>query len=151
MGLQNRRFTFFILGGLLCMILLTTHHVRPDLTSHALNTLSGSRLPPPPPQSDGSPPPPEVTPKPFKEEIFPLAKEGRIPNVNPKNVVHDNDRRTPLLIGFTRNWYLLEQSVVSYITAGWPAAEITVIDNSGVMDSNVCTIFSFLLNPPGKA
>ncbi|KAL8807637.1 MAG: hypothetical protein Q9182_000621 [Xanthomendoza sp. 2 TL-2023] len=43
---------------------------------------------------------------------------------------------TPLFIGFTRNWRLLQQVVVSYITAGWPPEDIYVVDNSGVMQSN---------------
>jgi hypothetical protein len=44
--------------------------------------------------------------------------------------------RTPLFIGFTRNWRLLQQVVVSYITAGWPPEDIYVVENTGVMDAN---------------
>ncbi|CAD6441757.1 46150536-4742-477b-9dfa-0494c8f8d43e [Sclerotinia trifoliorum] len=44
--------------------------------------------------------------------------------------------KTPLLIGFTRNWRLLQQVVVSYITAGWPPEDIYVVENTGVMNSN---------------
>lgn len=43
---------------------------------------------------------------------------------------------TPLFIGFTRNWPLLLQCVVSYIAAGWPAEDIYVVENTGVMRSN---------------
>lgn len=43
---------------------------------------------------------------------------------------------TPLFIGFTRNWPLLQQSVLSYITAGWPPEDIYVVDNTGTMKSN---------------
>lgn len=43
---------------------------------------------------------------------------------------------TPLFIGFTRNWRLLQQVVVSYITAGWPPGDIYVVENTGVMNSN---------------
>ncbi|CZR58342.1 uncharacterized protein PAC_08234 [Phialocephala subalpina] len=43
---------------------------------------------------------------------------------------------TPLFIGFTRNWRLLQQVVVSYITSGWPPEDIYVIENTGVMESN---------------
>jgi len=46
------------------------------------------------------------------------------------------DLQTPLFIGFTRNWRLLQQVVVSYITAGWPPEDIYVVENTGVMDSN---------------
>src|SRR6266536_1453196 len=31
---------------------------------------------------------------------------------------------TPLFLGFTRNWPLLQQALVSYITAGWPPSDI---------------------------
>jgi hypothetical protein len=44
--------------------------------------------------------------------------------------------RTPLFIGFTRNWLLLQQTVVSYITAGWPPEDIYVVENTGTMSSN---------------
>lgn len=44
--------------------------------------------------------------------------------------------KTPLLIGFTRNWPLLQQVVVGYITAGWPPEDIIVVENTGVMDAN---------------
>jgi hypothetical protein len=44
--------------------------------------------------------------------------------------------KTPIFIGFTRNWLLLQQAVVSYITAGWPPEDIYVIENTGTMNSN---------------
>jgi hypothetical protein len=44
--------------------------------------------------------------------------------------------KTPIVIGFTRNWLLLQQAVVSYITAGWPASDIYVVENTGTMNSN---------------
>ncbi|KAF3765977.1 hypothetical protein M406DRAFT_219859, partial [Cryphonectria parasitica EP155] len=43
---------------------------------------------------------------------------------------------TPLLIGFTRNWPQLLQCVSSYIAAGWPAEDIYVVENTGVMHAN---------------
>lgn len=54
-------------------------------------------------------------------------------NAPPKPHVNES---TPLFIGFTRNWPLLQQTVVSYITAGWPPTDIYVIENTGVMNSN---------------
>jgi hypothetical protein len=42
----------------------------------------------------------------------------------------------PLLIGFTRSWPMLLQTVVSYITAGWPADQIYVIENTGMQQAN---------------
>ncbi|KAF7504728.1 hypothetical protein GJ744_001797 [Endocarpon pusillum] len=44
--------------------------------------------------------------------------------------------RTPLLIPFTRNNGMLQQTVLSYIAAGWPREDIIIIDNSGTMDAN---------------
>ena len=44
--------------------------------------------------------------------------------------------KTPLFIGFTRNWRVLQQVVVSYITAGWPPEDIYVVENTGVLDAN---------------
>ena len=57
---------------------------------------------------------------------FPLAAKAKSPadlppmpswNAPPSSYVAES---TPLFIGFTRNWRLLQQTVVSYITAGWP-------------------------------
>jgi hypothetical protein len=42
----------------------------------------------------------------------------------------------PLFIGFTRQWPMLLQCVVSYITAGWPPESIHVVENTGVQNSN---------------
>ncbi|KAK8135014.1 hypothetical protein PG984_007026 [Apiospora sp. TS-2023a] len=42
----------------------------------------------------------------------------------------------PLLIGFTRNWPMLLQTVVSYLTAGWPADQLYVIENTGTHQAN---------------
>ncbi|KAI9714315.1 MAG: hypothetical protein M1820_000276 [Bogoriella megaspora] len=43
---------------------------------------------------------------------------------------------TPLIIGFTRNWRLLQQTVASYITSGWPSEDIYVIENTGTFNAN---------------
>lgn len=43
---------------------------------------------------------------------------------------------TPLLIGFSQNWPMLQQAIVSYLVAGWPASDIFIIDNTGTMFSN---------------
>ncbi|KAL9127966.1 MAG: hypothetical protein Q9217_003257 [Psora testacea] len=86
------------------------------------------------------------------EDNFPLAQKARsaadlppIPSWNKppsRHVKHS----TPLFIGFTRNWPLLQQTVVSYIVAGWPASDIYVIENTGVMNSNRDGLLS-LQNP----
>ena len=43
---------------------------------------------------------------------------------------------TPLFVGFTRSWPQLLQCVASYIAAGWPAEDIFVVENTGVMYAN---------------
>ena len=80
--------------------------------------------------------PPEI------EDNFPLAARAKsasdlppIPSWNKPPRPHPK-YATPLFIGFTRNWRLLQQTVVSYLTAGWPASDIYVIENTGVMNSN---------------
>jgi hypothetical protein len=83
---------------------------------------------------------------------FPLAQAAHsaadlppIPswNIPPNPHVPEN---TPLLIGFARNWRILQQAVVSYIAAGWPPEDIYVVENTGVMDSNLRGLLS-LQNP----
>jgi hypothetical protein len=73
---------------------------------------------------------------------FPLALNAHsaaelppIPRWNRPPAPHVAER-TPLFIGFTRNWRLLQQVVVSYITAGWPPEDIYVVENTGVMEAN---------------
>ncbi|KAK6351004.1 hypothetical protein TWF718_004182 [Orbilia javanica] len=159
----NRRAILALSGALVLFFLLSgiiTNHVRPDIVQNHIPDRWKSPPNEPPQQQDPLPEPPKkeeappkesppkeqpVEPEPprenpkqeWQEEIFPLAKAGNIPKINPRNVVKDNNLKTPLLIGFTRNWYLLEQAVVSYLAAGWPPSELIVIDNSGVMDSNL--------------
>jgi hypothetical protein len=108
-------------------------------------------------------PPPELPKKPkYKEtspvlyppveENFPLAQAAHsaanLPPLPSWNVPPNPhvEEKTPLFIGFTRNWRVLQQVVVSYITAGWPAEDIYVIENTGVMDSNKNGLLS-LQNP----
>lgn len=75
-------------------------------------------------------------------ENFPLAARAAsiddlppIPSWNQPPKKHIEEK-TPLLIGFTRNWRILQQAVVGYITAGWPPEDIYVLENTGTMDSN---------------
>ena len=73
---------------------------------------------------------------------FPRAANAKSPNDLPpiptwnKPPAPHVKEDTPLFIGFTRNWRLLQQVVVSYITAGWPPGDIYVVENTGVMHSN---------------
>jgi hypothetical protein len=102
--------------------------------------------PPPPPPSPPSPvykPTPTYTPPPVKDP-FPLLGTSAAPppipkwNLPKKNVYKDYGIKIapPLLIGFTRSWPILLQTVVSYITAGWPPEQIYVVENTGVQQSN---------------
>ena len=82
------------------------------------------------------PPPPPIT------DNFPLAATAKsssdLPSIPPWNIPPKPriNESTPLFIGFTRNWRLLQQTVISYLTAGWPAEDIYVVENTGVMHSN---------------
>ena len=85
---------------------------------------------------------PEPDPSPPIVDNFPLAASAKSPSDLPPiptwNAI-PNPRvpeKTPLFIGFTRNWRLLQQVVVSYITAGWPPEDIYVVENTGAMYSN---------------
>ena len=80
--------------------------------------------------------PPEI------KDNFPRAANAKtssdlpkIPDWNRPPKPHVREK-TALFIGFTRNWRLLQQVVVSYITAGWPPEDIYVVENTGVMNSN---------------
>jgi hypothetical protein len=77
---------------------------------------------------------------PFAESLTSRGDLLAVPSWNrpPKPHVPEN---TPLFIGFTRNWPLLQQAVFSYITSGWPPEDIYVVDNTGTMKSNF---------PPGQ-
>ncbi|KAI4170377.1 MAG: hypothetical protein LQ343_004999 [Gyalolechia ehrenbergii] len=101
------------------------------------------------PVSEPSPtakPTPLYKPKPESRpgftDNFPGAANAKspadLPEIPPWNKPPEPhvEEKTPLYIGFTRNWRLLQQVVVSYITAGWPPEDIYVVDNSGVMNSN---------------
>ncbi|KAB8296281.1 hypothetical protein EYC80_009054 [Monilinia laxa] len=79
---------------------------------------------------------------PMIKDNFPLAMKARsaadLPPIPPWNrppTPHVKEK-TPLFIAFTRNWPLLQQTVVSWITSGWPAEDIYVIENTGTMKSN---------------
>ncbi|EXJ57218.1 hypothetical protein A1O7_07565 [Cladophialophora yegresii CBS 114405] len=83
------------------------------------------------PHEDGTklwfPPPPQPgTETPFQPAVAPYNLPPAI----------SQRPRTPLFIAFTRNTAMLEQTVLSYIAAGWPREDIIVVDNSGTMDAN---------------
>ena len=123
-----------------------------NVNSGVFNEFGGSHpkttLPPHPKYK----PTPTYTPPPIKDN-FPLLATSTPPPIPKWNVANKTLHQTyglpyapPLLIGFTRSWPLLLQSVVSYITAGWPADQIYVIENTGVQQSNTLGKLS-LQNP----
>ncbi|KAH9897431.1 hypothetical protein F4778DRAFT_743574 [Xylariomycetidae sp. FL2044] len=95
-------------------------------------------------------PPPKYKPtttyaNPSVTDPFPLlasstATPPAIPAYNvPRPALHREYGLTfvpPLFIGFTRQWPMLLQCVVGYITAGWPPESIYVVENTGVQSSN---------------
>ncbi|CAF9935634.1 MAG: hypothetical protein HETSPECPRED_009852 [Heterodermia speciosa] len=96
----------------------------PELKPHPLYKPNNTDIPPPLP------------------EYFPRAASAKSPsdlppvpswNRPPKEHVPE---KTRLYIGFTRFWPLLQQVVVSYITAGWPPEDIYVVENTGTFDAN---------------
>ncbi|KAK4171192.1 hypothetical protein QBC36DRAFT_340452 [Triangularia setosa] len=89
-------------------------------------------------------PPPSWLPPPVFDP-FPLLADSAadpppIPEYNfPRPEMYKEyglDRPPPLFIGFTRQWPMLLQAVVSYITAGWPPENIYVVENTGVHNMN---------------
>lgn len=85
-----------------------------------------------------------LIPPPVKDP-FPLLATSTAtpPPIPPYNVPRPGMHREyglsyspPLFIGFTRQWPMLLQCVVSYITAGWPPESIVVVENTGVQESN---------------
>jgi len=87
-------------------------------------------------------PVPEYEPPPIKDN-FPLLATSQPPAIPKWNVPrkglykeYDLPVAPPLLIGFSRTWPLLLQAVTSYITAGWPADQIYVVENTGVQQAN---------------
>lgn len=102
------------------------------------------------PSDPGGPPTPKYlpeptwTPPPVKDPFPLLSTSDPLPPIPQWNVpaenLHDKyglDYAPPLLIGFTRSWPILLQAVVSYITAGWPASQIYVVENTGVQRANL--------------
>lgn len=91
--------------------------------------------PPPKPARETAPPIPDPFPLLSQTPVEEVRKKLVVPGINRPPRVHVPEE-TPLLIGFTRNWPQLLQCVSSYIAAGWPAEDIHVVENTGVMHAN---------------
>ncbi|KAL2070105.1 hypothetical protein VTL71DRAFT_14785 [Oculimacula yallundae] len=162
----------YLLYTSLCLIFLViTIHYRQEISLSSHDIGSGSSqgeeptstkpiiqaaetpaTPPAPPEHTFKYKPiPSILPNPIVDN-FPLAAAAQsakdLPPIPPWNEppAKHVPEKTPLFIGFTRNWRLLQQVVVSYITAGWPPEDIYVVENTGVMNSNAKSLLS-LQNP----
>ena len=87
-------------------------------------------------------PTPAYVPPPVKDP-FPALATSAPPPIPPYNVPEKDGWKKlglevapPLLIGFTRSWPMLLQTVVSYIVAGWPPDQIYVVENTGAQRAN---------------
>lgn len=142
----NRRAILY-LTITITLIFVTTVSLKRELHQKTIDSLFESEQPAPsvsPPELPRHPlykPPPSEPPLEIVDN-FPLAASAQtnddippIPSWNVPSKTHVPEK-TPLFIGFTRNWRILQQAVVSYITAGWPPGDIYVIENTGTMDAN---------------
>ncbi len=68
--------------------------------------------------------------------IFLYRMPGLYAGRQARNIKDTSVSSSPLFVGFRANWPLLQQAVVSYLAAGWPADQIFVVDNTGTMDAN---------------
>ena len=147
LSLHSRYVVFPLILGLVTLTLLTLH-----LSNKVpIQAITRHLLPPPPPPPSPSP---ELKRHPLYKsaksapippplpEYFPLAASAKssadlppVPSWNKPPVPHVPES-TRLYIGFTRYWPLLQQVVVSYITAGWPPEDIHVVENTGTFDAN---------------
>ncbi|KAH8656602.1 hypothetical protein BGZ60DRAFT_417315 [Tricladium varicosporioides] len=139
--LNQYRYIFVLF--IFCIFIFISYHLR-------RTGIHEVPIPLPPPKSKYKPIKP-FAPPPILEN-FPLAAIAHsaadlppVPSFNAPPSPHILEK-TPLFIGFTRNWRVLQQAVVSYITSGWPPEDIYVVENTGVMDSNKRGLLS-LQNP----
>lgn len=107
-----------------------------------INILQGGGSPKDAQPSPRYRPTPSYTPPPIQDPFPALATSAPPPipayNVPEKELwkKYGLEIAPPLIIGFTRAWPMLLQTVVSYITAGWPAEQIYVVENTGMQQAN---------------
>ncbi|KAK5637086.1 hypothetical protein RRF57_012798 [Xylaria bambusicola] len=145
--------TFFVLLFVLAGFFHNTGRTSQLLQTISSNLHSGSEsqdVEKVPPRPTNTHPPPKYKPTPTLAvptitDPFPLLATSTdappaIPPYNaPKPGLHRDyglSYMPPLFIGFTRQWPMLLQCVVGYITAGWPPESIYVVENTGVQNSN---------------
>lgn len=142
--IRNLRYLFLASFISLLLIFLYTTEDRTTLTRKYFEKHPGhQKTTNPKPHHPKYLPTPTWTPPPIKDP-FPLLTTSTPPPIPEWNTPKPNlykeynlDYAPPLLIGFTTTWPLLLQAVVSYITAGWPASQIYIIENTGVQNANL--------------
>ncbi|KAI0516788.1 hypothetical protein F5B22DRAFT_180859 [Xylaria bambusicola] len=145
--------TFFVLLFVLAGFFHNTGRTSQLLQTISSNLHSGGQsqdVDKVPPRPTNTHPPPKYKPTPTfavptVTDPFPLlaTSTDAPPAIPPYNVPKPGLHRDyglsympPLFIGFTRQWPMLLQCVVGYITAGWPPESIYVVENTGVQNSN---------------
>ncbi|RDA90624.1 hypothetical protein CP533_2788 [Ophiocordyceps camponoti-saundersi (nom. inval.)] len=137
MALRGRRYIIMATAIAAILVLFLTREPALTKARHLISTTATTST-----TSSKTPtylPEPEWTPPPIREPFPKLKPAGasppQVPVWNrPKDKLHEKyglDYAPPLLIGFTRAWPVLLQAIVSYITAGWPADQIWVVENTG--------------------
>lgn len=144
---RSKRTIFALIAAFLVISLLSISHTEVTrVYDRVSDRVSIPKLHGDAEKPDAPKPKPVYKPTPEKPpdivDNFPKAAEAKtssdlpkIPEWNRPPKPHVKEK-TPLFIGFTRNWRILQQVVVSYITAGWPPEDIYVVENTGVMNSN---------------
>lgn len=154
LALRSRRLIYpavaFFSIAVLALIMLRTSSVQDSLSRFKTNYIdthldnaskdeNGEEKKKPHPRYK---PAPSYTPPPISDP-FPALATSTPPPIPSYNVPEKDGWRKygvpiapPLLIGFTRSWPMLLQTVVSYITAGWPPEQIYVVENTGMHQAN---------------
>lgn len=151
--LRRNRLTFIFIPIFLFILLFIFLSLNNDTRETVLDRSKILRPASGPPEKGKGPPPLPRHPiykDPAKYESrrsnvtdnFPLAETARspadlppVPSWNKPPSTHVKEK-TPLFIGFTRNWRLVQQAIVSYVTAGWPPEDIYLVENTGTMSAN---------------
>lgn len=140
---RSRRFIILVLlVATLTLLLLVADGPRDQTRAYFEKHFTNHKDPNEPPHPEYLPEPTWLPPA--VQDPFPALATSTpppIPEWNvPKKKLHKKygiEYAPPLLIGFTRSWPMLLQAVVSYITAGWPAEQIYVVENTGVQRANL--------------
>ncbi|KAF3118166.1 hypothetical protein TWF103_000193 [Orbilia oligospora] len=122
----------------------TVPRVAPSFTHNLYPTLY-TQAPSPELQSTWSEDPYFLPP--LSRKRLPVVPSYNIMSTDSKTLLAANDiiaqsPMTPLFIPFGRNHLMLQQTVLSYIAAGWPRSQIYIIDNTGTMDANLRGLLS---------